>query len=103
MYKLETVPARVGKRLFCGCEYSWVYLGTRKYVATCPRCHSSVMIEPKREKKPSKILPELKEQQRQDDRKNEMPLVTPEKVRSHAGLSPKAKARATPLCGKEVG
>lgn len=37
MYKLETVPARIGKRLSCiGCAYSWVYLGTRKYIASCP-------------------------------------------------------------------
>jgi|GEM_PF-1783593 len=83
MYKLETVPARTGKRLTCICGYSWIYLGSRKYIASCPRCHSSVTIESKRKKTRESII----------DRKK--PLMTPEKVRSPAGLSPKAEARAT--------
>jgi hypothetical protein len=83
MYKLEEIPARTGKRLTCvGCEYSWIYLGTRKYIASCPRCHSSVTIESKRKKTQESIINRKK------------PLMTPEKVRSPTG-SPKAEARAT--------
>jgi hypothetical protein len=84
MYKPETVPARTGKRLTCvGCEYSWVYLGTRRYIASCPRCHSSVTIESKREKTQQNIA----DQGTNNCEENLLSQTAPKKVGHPGGQS----------------
>lgn len=52
--ELVAIPAKTGRRVTCLCGYTWVYLGTRVH-ASCPRCRSSVTIEPKREQKIMKV------------------------------------------------
>ena len=76
MYKLEEIPAITGKRLTCGCGYSWVYLGTRKYIASCPRCHSSVTIESKRKNTQESII----DQRKNHRKENQIPQTARTKV-----------------------
>jgi hypothetical protein len=59
---LETfLVKKRGRRLKCICGYEWVYCGKSELYAHCPKCRSTVTINPKRQR------PQHKQQLQQID------------------------------------
>ena len=55
MSELVNIPGRTGKRLRCNCGYAWVYLGKSEIYASCPKCRSTVTIQPKQKRRSGDI------------------------------------------------
>jgi hypothetical protein len=47
--ELETfIVKKRGRKLKCKCSYEWIYCGKSELYAHCPKCRSTVTINPKR-------------------------------------------------------
>lgn len=42
------IPSRKGIRIQCSCGYLWTYSGASLFFASCPKCHSTITLQPKR-------------------------------------------------------
>jgi predicted Zn-ribbon and HTH transcriptional regulator len=42
------IPSKRGIRIQCKCGYRWTYSGIRILFASCPKCHSTITLQPKR-------------------------------------------------------
>ena len=81
----QTTIQKTGWKIQCICDYTWVYCGSRSLFACCPRCHTTLTLQPKRKK----LLPEAKE--KQDDKK---PLrTTTKKLATHAVVQTKDREK----------
>jgi hypothetical protein len=57
--EIVTLPPRRGIKIRCKCGHKWTYCGNSLLFASCPRCHTTNTLQPKR-KKP---LPQPKDQE----------------------------------------
>ncbi len=45
---LVIIPSKRGIRIQCKCGYQWTYSGINVLFASCPKCHSTTTLQPKR-------------------------------------------------------
>ena len=53
--EIVTIPQRKGIRIQCKCSHKWIYCGNSVLFASCPKCHSTTTLQPKRKQRFEKV------------------------------------------------
>ncbi|MGA9845887.1 MAG: hypothetical protein WBP64_15250 [Nitrososphaeraceae archaeon] len=49
-----TIPSRKGIKIQCRCGHRWTYCGKSALFASCPKCHGTTTLQPKRKRQVNK-------------------------------------------------
>ena len=52
--EIVTIPPKRGIKIQCKCGYKWTYTGNSVLFASCPKCHSTTTMQPKRKQQVNK-------------------------------------------------
>jgi len=52
MFEIIKIPAKQGLKIECRrCRHDWIYTGQNHFYCSCPKCKTTITINPKRKEK----------------------------------------------------